>query len=159
MQDIPEEKKLKEKNYFNLFWITSLLYMSTILFKVTYNSDYTKIVFDWRVALILLLLPVSGLFLHFTMKKIGWIVNAFYYLCMTSLIIGILLATIIKEKDFYLNKYNLPGLLLLLFGLSATFSLFTLSIRFFFKINNLINLITIGLALTAALIIFIFVQS
>jgi hypothetical protein len=78
-------KKSHNPKLFDVFTAISILFVAFVLaeFAIDLRSLSVK-QFDWLLASIFLVLPFLGLIFHILSKKIGWIINCFYYVFISS---------------------------------------------------------------------------
>src|SRR5690348_8005667 len=67
--------------------VASGLYLLFILvdFVIDISSGLSRL-FDWQLATAILFLPATGMIFHLWHKKLGWVINTFYYLGMTIIV-------------------------------------------------------------------------
>lgn len=153
------EKKPKKDKYFYAISIASACFMLITLFTFTYDIGRSVLKkFEWEIALLILLLPALGFCFHVLGKKIGWILNSFYFFLLTFLFLGTLVVTIIEEKGFRVDKYNFQGIIMLLSSLVISILLFLQPVRRFYKITWLLSLIVLGASLSVFILLFILIQ-
>ena len=140
----------KKGKLFEAFIIASLFFTFFVL--VDLAVDFKKKAFkpfDWQLATLLLILPVFGIMFHLSCKKIGWVINSFYYFLIASMVVGSLVKAFCEGRN-PIEQTNWRGFLILLLTFTCAGILLSAPIRKLFRVNNLllyfILIIPIGLA-------------
>jgi hypothetical protein len=146
----PQKGKL-----FNGLIVSSFFYMAFVLINLAFDTQrLSPRRLDWQLGIFILLLPLLGIILHLSSKKIGWIINSFYYSLIALIMLYTLGWNILGDKNFHL-KAAWEGLSLLALALISTVLLFSTSIRKYFNVSTLLFLIVVaisfGIAITMAI--------
>jgi len=77
--------KTQKGRIFDSLSATLVLFIAIVIidFSIDLKSFSFKH-FKWQIILIFLSLPILGLLFHLLSKKIGWIINCFYYLFVST---------------------------------------------------------------------------
>jgi len=146
----PQKSKL-----FDALTVSAFLYMAFAI--VTLTSDTKRVSsmrFDWQLGIFVLLLPLIGIILHLASKKIGWIINSFFYLLTALILLHTFVWNILNDTTFHL-KQAWQGMLLLVSASICTVLLYSTPIRKYFNVSTSLFLILValsfGIAVTMAL--------
>jgi hypothetical protein len=138
----PEKGKL-----YHLLTTSSLFYIVFMIVVLAVNVKKFSIKqFDWQLAIGILLLPFLGLFFHLISKKIGWIINCFYYSIITLIAFYGLLRKIREENSITVEFQDLQPIFFTLLGLTLTTLLLSRPIRNYFRVSAMVCAITISVS-------------
>ena len=148
--------KPKKGKLFDALIVASLFYIIFVIVDLTVDTQrLSSKRFDWALGVFLLALPVLGMILHLTSKKIGWIINSFYYLWMSLAMLISFVWDIVEDKGFHSMKAAWRGIFLLTLASICTVVLFSNSLRRYFRVTRLLFLIVVGISVALAAIMII----
>lgn len=150
--------KPKKGKYFDLLIASSVSYIIFIIVDFAFDTKRLSIKsIDWELAIGILFLPVLGLVFHVTSKKIGWIINFFYYLLFCCLAASVLLKNLFEGNLTAMGKLSWRGYLLFLLTLASAAILFSKSLRKYFRISTLLLLIISVISIGLAVLMYFFI--
>lgn len=151
LEELIIEKK-KPKSW-GIIIVLSTVYLSVLLWLICTDflrSDPDTV--NILVTSLIFLLPAIGLVLYITGKKIGWIINLFYYAFIGTLTIELIIESLLKPSLFVINAANIKVYIPLIATIPLSVLLSTVAIRKFFKVNTLLWIISLivpaGLAIS-----------
>lgn len=150
-------EKNKPKSW-GIIIVLSTFYLSFLLWLICTDflrSDPDTV--NILVTSLIVLLPVTGLVLHITGKRIGWIINSFYYGFIGTLAIILIIESILKPSLVVVNAANIKVYIPLITTIPLSVFLSTVAIRQFFKVNTLLWIISLLISAGLALSLIFFV--
>jgi hypothetical protein len=134
----PEKGKI-----FDFFLISSFFFIVFVLVDLAFDlTRFSPKDFDWQLALTILFLPIAGLVFYLMSKKIGWVINFFYYISFSLFGLYSFVQNLANKQSISIGSLNWRGSLILLAVLTSASLLFSKQQRKYFKINTLLLAIT-----------------
>ena len=146
------ERKPRKGKLFDALIASSVSYIAFIIvffFLAMKTREFSLRTSRWQLLFLILILPLSGTVFLIIGKKIGWIVNCFYFSLTTLALFYSLIRILVEEKNISLEK-EWRGYLILGLALSSTVLLLSKPIRKYFRVSTML-LITVT-AISAILV-------
>lgn len=96
---------------------------------------------DWELAMMLLGLPVLGIIFHLASKKVGWIVNGFYYLVVSLAFMYGFYTEFIETNTFVVARMPWRIFIFMILSSTSTVLLFSNELRRYFRVSGLLLII------------------
>ncbi|HLP39540.1 hypothetical protein [Lacibacter sp.] len=127
---------------YKAFTVSSLLFILCLSFDLLYDVDGGRMRrTSWDFFLMLVGLPVIGMLFHLAHKKIGWIVNVFYYV-VVSLLFSYIFYEEFITRDIFQNGVMLWRVILFLgFSLLSVVLLFSKEMRTYFRVSDVLVIV------------------
>jgi magnesium-transporting ATPase (P-type) len=148
--DVKPERGLMYK----AFTVSSLLFILCLSFDLLYDVDGGRIRrINWDMILVLVGLPVLGMLFYLASKKIGWIVNVFYYLVVSLAFSYSFYTAFIEGNTFPNSIARWRVFLFMILSLLSAILLFSNELRKYFKVKSLLLIIVCIVAVICAVLL------
>jgi hypothetical protein len=136
--------------------ITALAFVFLALLFWELASSFSKInpsTFHLQMALLFFLFPAAGLLFHITGKRIGWVLNIFYYTFLTIITGYAFILSLQRPSYASPEAFNWRLLITFLLTLALTVLLCLHKVRKFFNIQALLLITCLAITTTLALLL------
>jgi hypothetical protein len=145
--------KTQKGRIFNSLSATLVLFIAIAIIDFSIDlKTFSFKHFKWQIALIFLSLPILGLLFHVLSKKIGWIINCFYYLFVSTATCFDFVRKSITSNNRELMNWQ--EILVLLFGIIVLGILWSKPIRKYFQITTALFFSVCGITLGLVIAMF-----
>lgn len=136
LNDFLEEKDQKGR-FYKVFSVSSLLFIFCLTVDLVYDvTDGHRKRVDWELAVMLLGLPVLGMIFHLANKKVGWIVNFFYYMVVSLAFSYGFYTELIETNSLLLARNPWRIFIFMILSLMSTVLLFSNELRRYFRVSS-----------------------
>lgn len=143
------DTKPRKSRWFNIFIIASCLFLllTTIQFYIDLNIKKDTSL-NWSIFVVIIILPALGVIFFGMGKRIGWILSMIYYTFLLSLTLFAFLTVLFTSSTEPGDGFHLESFILLVLSMLAVVLLCIKANRIFFRINKLLLIICILIALS-----------
>lgn len=133
------EVKAEKGRFYKVFSVSSLLFIFCVTVDLVYDiTGGQRKRIDWVLAIMILGLPVLGMIFHLANKKVGWIVNGFYYLLVSLAFMYGFYTEFIETNTFVIARMPWRILIFMILSSMSTVLLFSNELRKYFKVSGLL---------------------
>lgn len=148
------EVKNEKGRFYNIFTVSSLLFIFCLSFDLFYDVAGGRLRrIDWELTLVLVGLPVLGTIFHLAGKKVGWVVNVFYYLVVSLAFSYSFYTEFIEGNTFPDSITQWRIFLFMTLSLLSAILLFSNELRRYFTVSGLLLVILCFVSVACAVLL------
>jgi hypothetical protein len=148
------EMKDERGRLYKVFSVSSLIFIFCMAVDLVYDvqGGRSKRI-DWEIATPLLGLPVLGMIFHLASKKVGWIINVFYYLVVSLAFCYGFYTEYIETNSLLAARMPWRFFIFMILSIMSTVLLFSNELRRYFKVSGLLLIILCIVSVTCTVLL------